>query len=47
MHLKKTLGKFSVGVSDKSHDGGQGISGEWKSEVEGWGQVTVVLVLAL
>lgn len=47
MHLKKTLGKFSVGVSEKSRDGVQGISGEWKSEGEGWGQVTVVLVPAL
>ena len=33
MHLKKILGKFSVGVSDKSHDGGRGLSGDWKSEV--------------
>lgn len=31
--FKEKLGKFSVGVSDKSHDGVQGISGEWKSEV--------------
>lgn len=34
MHLKKIAGKFSVGASDKSRDGGWGISGDWKSEVE-------------
>lgn len=34
VHLKKILGNHSVGASDKSHDGGLGLSGKRKSEVE-------------
>lgn len=30
LNLKKLVGKYNASASDKSHDGGREVSGEWQ-----------------